>query len=331
MSARNRFCVVALLMVVVVGGASSAFAYCSSCNSGAAPAYSVGYAAPVSYSAAYAPATYTAAYAPTYTTAYAPAYTTYYSGGWYPGRWLGRANRSIWGVPQTTYYAPAVAAPVYTAAYAPTTAYYAPAMSYAAPACSTCTANYAPACSTCSACGDAGVITSAGVVAASSSCPTCTAGTVTQSTYVESVPSSSSAVPSAPLEPTPALPTDANVAPERSIQADKPVAPAPGEDTGSSSSVTSPNGSSSSTTPSGSETGSGAVTPEDTSTQFQAPKLLNPNGDPTVQRHQAPVWTAVYHKVDGATNAVRPISHAQPLSGAEQEKLDAAGWSSAAK
>jgi hypothetical protein len=155
---------------------------------------------------------------------------------------------------------------------------------------------------------------------------------VTQSTYVESVPSSSSSVsPSTQLEPTPALPTDANVAPERSIQAEKPVTPAPAGDTGSSSSATSPNGSSSSTTPSGSDPASSSVTPEDTSTQFQAPKLLNPNGDPTVQRHQAPVWTAVYHKIDGATNAVRPISHAEPLSGAEQEKLDAAGWTSVSK
>lgn len=110
------------------------------------------------------------------------------------------------------------------------------------------------------------------------------------------------------------------------MQAEKPVTPEPTGDTGSSSSSTSPNGSS--TTPSGSDPDSSSVTPEDTSTQFQAPKLLSPNGDPTVQRHQAPVWTAVYHKVDGATNAVRPISHAKPLSGAEQEKLDAAGWSS---
>ena len=77
-------------------------AQCASCGTAAAT-YSAGYAAPVAYQAAYAP-TYTTAYAPltprltlpTYTTAYAPAYTTY-SSGWYPGYWLGRVNRSIWG------------------------------------------------------------------------------------------------------------------------------------------------------------------------------------------------------------------------------------------
>ena len=105
MIARHQLCVVAVTMVLAISfSASSALAYCSSCNSGVAPAYSVGYAAPATYTTAYAP-TYTTAYAPTYTTAYAPAYTTTNS-GWYPGYWLGRANRSIWGVPQTTYYAP---------------------------------------------------------------------------------------------------------------------------------------------------------------------------------------------------------------------------------
>ncbi len=153
---------VLLANVFAMGFTSRAAAFCSSCNGGAAPvAYSAGYAAPVAYQAAYAPApvAYQAAYAPApvvYTTAYAPANT-----GWYPGRWLGRVNRSIWGVPNTTYYAP-----TYTAAYAPTyTAAYAAAptcsscsaatVSYApASTCSTCSASYAPApaCSTCSAC-----------------------------------------------------------------------------------------------------------------------------------------------------------------------------------
>ena len=153
--------------VVALGFTSRAMAFCSSCNTPAAVGYSAGYAAPVAYQAAYAPApvAYQAAYAPApvaYTTAYAPAYNT----GWYPGRFLGRVNRSIWGVPTTTYYAPtytAAYAPTatYTAAYAPTyTAAYAPSYTAAyAPACSSCSAaavsyapSYAPACSTCSAC-----------------------------------------------------------------------------------------------------------------------------------------------------------------------------------
>jgi hypothetical protein len=165
---------------------------------------------------------------------------------------------------------------------------------------------------------------------------------VTQSTYVESVPSSPGSAPSSAssssLEPTPALPTDANIPGERSLQqTDKPITPAPGADTGAHNSgvpgtpgSTPGNTTTSPTTPANSTDG-GATTPADeSSTNFQAPQLLDPKGDRTVEHHRAPVWTAVYHKVDGAASHVQPVSHSRAIGGAEQEQLDAAGWSSAA-
>lgn len=338
MTASNKFKLRAftlLMTVVVVGFASSAMAFCSSCNAGA-PAYSAGYAAPVAYQAAYAPAyaapAYTTAYAPTYntayapvayTTAYAPAYTTYNS-GWYPGRFLGRVNRSIWGQPTTTYYAPtytAAYAPAYTAGYAPTyTAGYATTAYYAAPACSSCSAGYAPApaCSTCSAC-------SASYAPACSSCSTCdacsgsvsvveapcsncTASAVAPAAYTETVvapPAASTygtqSTPStATQEPTPALPPDANVPGERTLrEADKPAPADP------------------------LELEPTAEPADDSATNLQAPKLFDPS-DRTASRHPAPVWTAVYHKVSGTKAAAQPISW-------QQAERDAEGWSSAAE
>ena len=61
----------------------------------------------------------------------------------------------------------------------------------------------------------------------------------------------------------------------------------------------------------------------DSATNLQAPKLFDPN-DRTAQRHPAPVWTAVYHKVSGAESAAQTISW-------QQVERDAEGWSSASK
>ena len=44
----------------------------------------------------------TVAYQPVAVQAFSPVATTTYYSGWYPGYWLGRANRAIWGVPATT-------------------------------------------------------------------------------------------------------------------------------------------------------------------------------------------------------------------------------------
>jgi hypothetical protein len=58
------------------------------------------------------------------------------------------------------------------------------------------------------------------------------------------------------------------------------------------------------------------------SATFEAPQLLNPN-DRTAERHQAPVWTAVYHKlVDHETTPVQTVS-------LRQAEIDADGWVSA--
>lgn len=62
----------------------------------------------------------------------------------------------------------------------------------------------------------------------------------------------------------------------------------------------------------------------DDSATFEAPHLLNPN-DRTAERHQAPVWTAVYHKP-----AVTTTSKAQTVSH-QQAETDADGWVSASE
>jgi hypothetical protein len=325
-----------LAIAVALGVTAQAQAFCSSCNS-AAPAYSVGYAAP---------AMYTAAYAPAYTTAYAPAYTTAYNGGWYPGQFLGRVNRAVWGYPTTTYYAPVA----YTAAYAPayTAAYAAPGCSncsagYAAPACSTCSASYAPACSTCTAsyapaCSTCGVsyapgcstcsACSSGTVSesyavAAPGCSTCAAGTVEQASYTETVVSpppapstyGTSTTPAPPTnEPQPEIDPSLNLPAERSqLETQKPEvtepatqpAPQPGP----------------------------ASTTEESATNLQAPQLFDPN-DRTAARHAAPVWTAVYHRVGNADRAIQPVSRSTGLPenvSLEQVERDAAGWTSASK
>jgi len=323
-----------LVIVVVLGATSSALAFCSSCGVPAAT-YSAGYAAPVAYSAGYVPATYTTAYAPAYTTAYAPAYTTAYApayttayapaydSGWYPGRFVGRVNRAIWGYPTTTYYAPtytAAYAPTYTAAYA-TTAYYAApacstcAASYAQPACSACSAGYAPApCSTCSACSAsyAPACSTCGTcdacTAAAPACPNCTASTVAPATYTEAVApppvttygtTSTSAAPT--NEPQPTIDPNLNLPAERSeLKTQKPEVP---------EAATQP------------EPQPGPA--DDSATNLQAPKLFDPN-DRTAQRHMAPVWTAEYHKVGGARPTAQPIS-------LQQVERDAEGWTSASE
>jgi hypothetical protein len=162
------------------------------------------------------------------------------------------------------------------------------------------------------------------VTTASSSCPNCTAASVSQAGYIEPVPSAASttttppstyAVPqttgsSSPAsEPSPTLAPDANVAPERSqIETQKPAPADPPRNLPEAAGDT-----------------------KDESANFQAPTLLDPN-DRTAERHQAPVWTAVYHKVGGAAPAVQPISTSvAPGASMNQAERDAAGWSSASK
>lgn len=303
--------------VAVVLFTADAMAQCASCGTAA---YSVGYAAPVAYQASYAPVAYTTAYAPTYTTAYAPAYSTY-SSGWYPGYWLGRVNRSIWGYPTTTYYAPAYTAsyaPTYTASYAPaySTVSYAPACSSCAasyaPVCSTCTAGYAPACSTCSTCGVSYAPACSSCSACDScassvsTCASCASGTVSQAVYQEpaAAPAATTystqgtTTPSTERQPT--LDPNQNVPAERTPrEADKPL---PAE-----SPTLEPE-------PKADSDGS--------ATNLQAPQLFDPN-DRTAQRHMAPVWTAVYHTTSGAEPAAQPVAW-------QQIQQDAEGWSSVA-
>jgi hypothetical protein len=127
------------------------------------------------------------------------------------------------------------------------------------------------------------------------------ASSTPSSTYVPQTSGSSTS-----SEPSPTLAPDANVAPERStIETQKPVPADP---------PLQPEPASTDTT--------------DESATFQAPKLLDPN-DRTAERHMAPVWTAVYHKVGGAAPAAQPI--AVQASSQSQAERDAVGWTSAAE
>jgi hypothetical protein len=341
MIAKHAPRVLALLLAVTVATmATEALAYCASCNGGAPAAYSVGYAAPVSYTAAYAPTytaayapTYTAAYAPAYTTAYAPAYTSYYGSTWAERR---AYRRSLWGYPTTAYYAPtytAAYAPTYTAAYAPTyTAAYAPTVAYAAPVstgcstCSACTASYAPACSTCGVSTvsyAAAPVACEACAAAGTPCASCAAGNVSQAAFVESVPMTSSGTTvTTPAEPQPQLaPTD-NVPTTRDVQ--KPVTPAPGEH----SLQPEPRGDSN-TTPSATTPDStpATSTTEETTTNIQAPRLFDPNDHTaaTEKPHRAPVWTAVLHKTSAAKSTTQNVSWSPEV------QANADGWESASK
>lgn len=310
MMTRNKLVLFALTAVLLVGtSAIEASAFCSTC------------------------ATPVAAYRPVYTTAYAPvAYTTYrpYT-GWYPGYWMDRLRTRLWGAPvaYTAAYYPAtysVGYASYAASYAPstcsscvsgcTTCGYA---SYSVPACSscsTCTACYAPACTTCTtccapACADcaapAATVTQAVYqqpAAGCANCGTSSAGAV--QTYGPSA-TSSGAAPSPDLAPSsgqpPALGPTENPPLERSYQeTQKP-------DTSSESAPLQP-------MPADEEAGDSA--------NLQAPQLFDPS-DRTAERHQAPVWTAVYHKpVDATTGKVYSVSRRQALA-------DAEGWTSASE
>src|SRR5947208_974988 len=130
MTAQRKVWLIVLIAATLTWASSDrALAQCATCG-----AQTVGYQ-PVAYQT-YSPVAYQA-YSPV-------AYTTSYS-GWYPGYWLDRVNRAVWGAPTTTTvgYAPAT----YTAGYAPVayTAAYAPATTYAAYYQPTYTVGYAPA------------------------------------------------------------------------------------------------------------------------------------------------------------------------------------------
>jgi len=319
MIAKQTLRVFTLLVAVAAAIVSAdAMAACTSCGVPVATSSVVG-TAPVTYQAAFAPAT---------TTAFVPVASTSYSSGWYPGYWLGRANRSIWGVPSTTtFYAPVTTAnfaPVTTANFAPvTTANFAPVTTTSfAPTCSTCTAHFAPACSTCSTC-------SASTVSfAAPACDACTAGGVTQAAHIESMPSAASAstfIPqtsgtaSSTMEPQPTLDPNQQVPGERTMQqTDKPLSaepPLPAESPSPDEPPLQPQPQ--------------ADTTDDSTTNIQAPQLFDPN-DHTARRHPAPVWTAVYHQTAKAETATQTVSFPQAIS-LEQAELDAEGWASAAE
>jgi hypothetical protein len=99
-------------------------------------------------------------------------------------------------------------------------------------------------------------------------------------------------------ERQPTLAPNENVAPERTIQqtekpvpAEAPLQPEPKADS-----------------------------TDENATNLQAPKLFDPS-DRTAERHMAPVWTAVLHKLSGAEPSAQPVSW-------QQAERDAEGWTS---
>ena len=302
---------------------------------GATPAFQ-----PVAYQAAYAPA-----YQPVaYQAAYAPATT-----GWYPGYWLGRLNRRIWGVDRPAYtasYAPtytAAYAPNYTAAYAPayTTSYapsysgsYSPAVSYAAPAygapdsgCTTCAmpvstvtqAVLRPVCDPCTSCATTAV-SQANYTVPSADCA-CEVGQ--PAPYVG--PSTQSPTPATFGDPhKPSLRTDADVLEQREAQRQQSEEDAAREAESRENSLLDP--------PKDYEgTEDEAEAASDSQTDAGAPYLQAPGlwdvKDRAAQQSNAPVWMAVHQKPVVA----RDISATKTSAGSatitrEQAERDAIGW-----
>ena len=336
-------------LVAVTLCASNASAFCGTCGGG-----NVAYYAPATYQAAYAPATYQAAYAPA-------TYGTYYGSysSWYPGYWLDRINRNIWGAPAT--YAVSYA-PTYAASYAP--AYSAGYATSYAPACSTCTAGYAP-CSTCASpctscaqqvtmrpvcttacapsCGGSDCGGSCG-----SGCSSCGAGVVSQAVYQESSGCSSCgqatvAVPAATNVVVPGgqqivMPGATGVAPPAAPSGSPAPEVAPSEqivprtfqkpatDNGDLQPAPANGTTPGETAPSngGADPLEDALKDNSNANYFEAPKLFDPK-DRTAARIAAPVRNAIYE---------RPVSYHRVSTGritAAQAQQDAAGWTSASK
>jgi len=223
--------------------------------------------------------------------AYTPvSYNSYYD-GWYPGKYLGRATRRVFGVAPAPAYSAGYAAAyptTYAAAY-PTTyaASYAPtyATSYA-PGCSTCgtspcgcqqttfrpvimqpvaecnTCCYAPAtCSTCSG------VTQAAYDAPAASCPTC-----------NSAPASTHSSPQQP-----SLPSSPAPAPQQTFRETDKLNPTPANESSF----------------------------DEQNADWEAPQLLDPN-DRLTKRPTAPVWTAVYKKQSNITPVKASTPTAKP-------------------
>jgi hypothetical protein len=326
-SLRVVLCLAAL--VVVATWSSTASAYCGTCGGGG-----------VAY---YAPTTYTASYAPAYayTTAYRPAtYTAYYgSGGWWPGRCLGRLFG--WQSNYAVSYAPTYAvsyAPACTTCASPCTSCASPCTSCA----SSCTSCASP-CTSCAqqvsmqpvyGCSDCG--SSCSSCSSCSGCTSCGYGSVSQAVYQSSSGCSSCGQSVAPASTTVVAPGRQTVVapgvtsgqPSTSGSTAPELAPGQQVPPRTYENMMNENGGPQPTPTDGtspSDVNNPTQDPLNTDSNanfFEAPKLFNPN-DRTATRVAAPVRHAVYEK---------PASYQQVSTGritAAQAQQDAAGWTSA--
>ncbi|NOY40564.1 MAG: hypothetical protein GXP26_01830 [Planctomycetes bacterium] len=295
---------------------------------------------------------------PTPTVAYQPvvaqttvAYQPYT--GWYPGKLLDRMRLRQYGVaptvaptytasyaPYTTSYTP------YTAGYAPYTAAYRPYVTSYAPLVRRTVARpivqtsyYVPAvvtnsCQTCVQTVARQVVLSPIVT---SGCNTCSTG-VAQASYAEPACSScttSSAVSSIPSYPAPAPSSGGvTVGPNTGQPGLRPDEQIPGSSNyppASQAPDPAPESSATESDPFGLEDKkepADETVPSDSSTLFEAPRLLDPR-DRTAQRSSSSrvsvdVWNAVYNQ-PVTRKAVSQTSYKPTLS---QVNNDADGWSS---
>lgn len=236
--------------------------------------------------------------------------------GWYLGKYLGRANRRIWGTAPAQAQVvgmPVVAAPATTWAvgYAPATTWsasYAPATTWSvgyAPSCSTCGVSpcgcaqttfrpviMQPAieCNTCNACSTpapcsscaSGVVTTSYETPINTGCSTCAANaTSTTSAYIEQSPTPAAA---------PALP-NSSLAPPQTFRETDRLDPIPAE-----------------------------TAPADQASDISAPLLLDASGDKMTKRPTVPVWTAVYKQPAKITSV--------SAAGSEPAAKKTIGWTS---
>ena len=210
---------------------------------------------------------------------YSPVvYNTYQYDGWYLGKYVGQLGRRVFGTAPAPAYTTGYPT-TYAAGYAPTYTYaasYAPTYSYAT--------SYAPACSTCGT-GSCGCQTTYRPVTMQplSSCSSCS-GVVQAGYNAPSCPScatgtTTTAAPTNDYQPT--------LAPQRTFQETQRLEPTPAAETSNESSTT----------------------------ELNAPLLLNPN-DQITKRPTSPVWTAVYKSPATITSvrATQQPSDSEPLT-----------------
>jgi hypothetical protein len=281
---------------------------------------------PRSYTATYAPAlatapAYTAAYAPGYTAAYAPSYTTNYTAAYAPAY-----------QPYVTAYAPLSRPVVQTVSRQ---VVMRPVV--AAPACNAC--SYTPSCGGCSvgcdACSVGCDTCSVGCDACSSGCDAC-ATSVSQATYSE--PACASCAAGSVTSVLPQVSSSSvNVGPQTPQPSYTPApAPAPSQYESQRPAQKSETSEATDDADPLDKFDPGPTQEGDSSTYFNAPRLLDPR-DRTARSFQqrskptVDVWTAVYrgaansHKASQTSNrsSAKPKANSRSRTQAE---IDAEGW-----